>query len=171
MNRRRPSRLRDMVGIGVDRMGSIADASGPDFLRLENLDTDIPPDAEAIARTCAAAAEDAANSYLPFVGQDNLRLAAARHVSAVSGVAYDGLRNCVIAAGGLSGVLNALLATIDVGDEVVVTDPTYAGLLNRVRLAGGVPRAVPFVFRPARPGSLIVQRSARRSARKRAPCC
>jgi N-succinyldiaminopimelate aminotransferase len=62
MNRRRPSRLRDIVGIGVDRMGSIADASGRDFLRLENLDTDIPPDAEAIARTCAAAAEDAANS-------------------------------------------------------------------------------------------------------------
>jgi N-succinyldiaminopimelate aminotransferase len=62
MNRRRPSRLRDIVGIGVDRMGSIADASGRDFLRLENLDTDIPPDEEAIARTRAAAAEDAANS-------------------------------------------------------------------------------------------------------------
>jgi N-succinyldiaminopimelate aminotransferase len=148
MDRPRPSRLRDIVGIGVDRMGSMADASDRDLLRLENLDTDIPPDAEAIARTRAAAAEDAANSYLPFVGQDNLRMAAARHVSAVSGVAYDGLRNCVIAAGGLSGILNALLATIEVGDEVVVTDPTYAGLLNRVRLAGGVPRAVPFVFRP-----------------------
>jgi aspartate/methionine/tyrosine aminotransferase len=66
----------------------------------------------------------------------------------MSGVAYDGLRNCVIASGGLSGILNALLATIDVGDEVVVTDPTYVGLLNRIRLAGGVPRAVPFVFRP-----------------------
>ncbi len=148
MNRPRPSRLRDIVGIGVDRMGSLADASGRDFLRLENLDTDIPPDPEAIARTRAAAGEDAANSYLPFVGQDRLRLAAARHVSAMSGVAYDGLRNCVIASGGLSGILNALLATIDVGDEVVVTDPTYVGLLNRVRLAGGVPRAVPFVFRP-----------------------
>ena len=148
MNRPRPSRLRDIVGIGVDRMGSLADASGRDFLRLENLDTDIPPDAEAIARTRTAAGEDAANSYLPFVGQDSLRLAAARHVSAMSGVDYDGLRNCVIASGGLSGILNALLATIDVGDEVVVTDPTYVGLLNRVRLAGGVPRAVPFVFRP-----------------------
>jgi N-succinyldiaminopimelate aminotransferase len=162
MDRPRPSRLRDIVGIGVDRMGSIADASGRDFLRLENLDTDIPPDAEAIARTRAAAAEDAANSYLPFVGQDNLRIAAARHVSAVSGVAYDGLRNCVIAAGGLSGILNALLATIDVGDEVVVTDPTYAGLLNRVRLAGGVPRAVPFAFRPGETWQL--DRAALRSA-------
>ena len=69
MNHPRPSRLRDIVGIGVDRMGSIADASGRDFLRLENLDTDIPPYAAAIARTRTAAGEDAANSYLPFVGR------------------------------------------------------------------------------------------------------
>ncbi len=143
----RPARLTHIAGIGVDRMGSLADASGCDMLRLENLDTDIPPDPEAVARTRAAAGEDPANSYLPFVGQDRLRDAAARHVSALSGVAY-GRDNVVIAAGGLSGILNALLATIEVGDEVIVTDPTYAGLLNRVRLAGGVPRQVPFRFQP-----------------------
>jgi N-succinyldiaminopimelate aminotransferase len=147
MNRSRPARLQHVAGIGVDRMGALADASGRDFLRLENLDTDILPDAEAVARTREAVGEDAANSYLPFVGQDRLRAAAARHVSELSGVAYSA-RNCVIAAGGLSGILNALLATVDVGDEVIVTDPTYAGLLNRVRLAGGVPRQVPFRFVP-----------------------
>jgi aspartate/methionine/tyrosine aminotransferase len=147
MKHTRPARLQHVAGIGVDRMGSIADASGRDFLRLENLDTDIPPDAEAIARTRAAAEEDAANSYLPFVGQDVLREAASAHVSEMSGVSYSA-RNCVISAGGLSGILNALLATVDVGDEVIVTDPTYAGLLNRVRLAGGVPRQVPFMFEP-----------------------
>jgi N-succinyldiaminopimelate aminotransferase len=147
MQHTRPARLQHVAGIGVDRMGSIADASGRDFLRLENLDTDIPPDPEAIARTRAAAEEDAANSYLPFVGQDVLREAAAAHVSEMSGVSYDA-RNCVVSAGGLSGILNALLAMVDVGDEVIVTDPTYAGLLNRVRLAGGVPRQVPFLFEP-----------------------
>jgi aspartate/methionine/tyrosine aminotransferase len=143
----RPARLKHIAGIGVDRMGSIADGSGRDFLRLENLDTDIPPDPEAVARTREAAGEDAANSYLPFVGQDRLRAAAARHVAALSGVDY-GAKNCVISAGGLAGVLNALLATVDVGDEVIVTDPTYAGLLNRVRLAGGVPVPVRFTFNP-----------------------
>ena len=61
---------------------------------------------------------------------------------------YSGGRNCVTAAGGLSGVLNALLATAEAGEDVIVTDPTYAGLLNRVRLAGGVPRQVPFRFNP-----------------------
>ncbi|MEQ1479340.1 hypothetical protein, partial [Salmonella enterica] len=87
--------------------------SGRDFLRLENLDVDLPPDPDAIARTRAAAGTDDDNSYLPFVGQTRLRRVAAAHVAATSGVAYDGERNCIIAAGGLSGVLNTLLATIE----------------------------------------------------------
>ena len=127
-------------------MGSIADASGADFLRLENLDVDIPPDEAAVLRTQRAAVTDADNSYLPFVGQRRLRDLAAQHVSQVSGVAYSGERNCVISAGGLSGILNVLLATVDVGDEVIVTDPTYAGLINRIRLAGAVPTFASFQF-------------------------
>lgn len=145
---RRPARLEHIAGIGVDRIGATADAAGRDLLRLENLDVDIPPDETAIARTKEAASTDADNSYLPFVGQLRLRQAAAAHVSRMSGVAYSGERNCVISAGGLSGILNALLATVEVGDEVIVTDPTYAGLINRVHLASGVPRFVPFRFRP-----------------------
>jgi len=100
-------------------------------------------------------------SYLPFVGQAHLRDVAARHVSRVSGVAYSGDRNCVISAGGLSGILNVLLATIEVADEVIVTDPTYAGLINRVRLAGGVPVFVPFVFHPG--GEWTLDRDALRA--------
>lgn len=145
---RRPTRLEHIGGIGVDRVGSAADADARDLLRLENLDVDMPPDEAAIARTKEATSIDADNSYLPFVGQLRLRQAAAAHVSRMSGVSYSGERNCVISAGGLSGILNALLATVEVGDEVIVTDPTYAGLINRVRLAGGVPRFVPFCFRP-----------------------
>ncbi|MCK6452497.1 MAG: pyridoxal phosphate-dependent aminotransferase [Alphaproteobacteria bacterium] len=149
MQRARPARLRHIAGIGVDRMGSIADADATrDYLRLENLDTDIPPDPAAVERTRRAASEDADNSYLPFVGQRRLREVAAAHVARLSGVAYSGERNCVISAGGLSGILNVLLATVETGDEVIVTDPTYAGLVNRVRLAGGVPRYAPFRFRP-----------------------
>ena len=34
---------------------------------------------------------------------------------------------------------------MDTGDEVVLTDPTYVGLINRVVLAGGVPALAPLV--------------------------
>jgi aspartate/methionine/tyrosine aminotransferase len=40
-------------------------------------------------------------------------------------------------------MLDALFCVTDPGDEVILTDPTYAGMVNRVRLVGAVPRLVP----------------------------
>ena len=157
----RPVRLTHIAGIGVDRMGEIADAAARDLLRLENLDTDVPPDPDVIACTRTAVAEDRFNSYLPFVGQQRLREVVARHFSSISGVDYSS-DQVIVSAGGLCGILNVLLASIDVGDEVIVTDPTYVGLLNRVRLAGGIPREVPFRFVPGAEWKL--DRDALRSA-------
>lgn len=140
------SRLSQVPGIGVDRMGNAADAAAdPDILRLENLDTDIPPPAIAIDVTRNAIGKDVNNSYLPFLGQDALRKAATDHVSQVSGIEYDWRTQCIISAGGLSGIFNCLLAILEPGDEVIVTDPTYAGLINRVRIAGGVTKFVPLL--------------------------
>lgn len=135
------SRLRNIPGIGVDRVGDAADSMhDADILRLENLDTDLRPPAEALARTRDAIGDDAANSYLPFLGQWPLRQAAALRVARAAGVDYDAASECVISAGGLAGILNVLLSILEPGDEVVLTDPTYAGLINRVHLAGGVPK-------------------------------
>lgn len=154
MPRTRPARLRDIAGIGVDRMGSIADTSSADLLRLENLDCDIEPDPAALQITKEVAAQDKANSYLPFVGQTRLRNVVAQHVTSLSGVDYSGERNVLICAGGLSGILNVLLATVEVGDEVILTDLTYAGLINRVRLAGGIPKFAPLRFNPGKEWAL-----------------
>ncbi len=132
------SRLQGVPGIGVDRMGDAADsAADPELLRLENLDTDLRPHAAAIEATRAAIDDDDANSYLPFPGHERLRRAVASHVGR-GGREID-WRQTLITAGGLNGILNVLLATLEPGDEVVLTDPVYVGLLNRVRVAGGVP--------------------------------
>src|SRR5262249_53538445 len=87
---------------------------------------------------------DSADSYLPFVGSAELRQAAAALVSRLSGVSYNWNDSTIICAGGLNGILNALLALLEDGDEVVMTDPIYVGLINRVRLAGGVLVFVPY---------------------------
>jgi len=140
------SRLAEVPGIGVDRMGNAADAAlDPSILRLENLDTDIPPPQISIDTTRLTIDQDNNNSYLPFLGQDKLRQAATQRVSISSGLNYNWQRECIITAGGLSGILNCLLATLEPGDEVIVTDPTYAGLINRIRLAGGIPIFVPLI--------------------------
>jgi aspartate/methionine/tyrosine aminotransferase len=140
------SRLRHVPGIGVDAIGDAADAAGdPDMLRLENLDTDIRPPRVAVEMTRAAVDDDSANSYLPFQGHRDLLSAAAGHVGRLARRRYDPDTETVSVAGGLNGVLNTLLATVEPGQEVVVADPVYAGLVNRIRLAGGVPRHVPAV--------------------------
>ncbi|MEL6533983.1 MAG: pyridoxal phosphate-dependent aminotransferase [Bacteroidota bacterium] len=138
------SRLTHITPIGVEQMGDLADQlQNPEVLRLENLDTDFPPPAHALEATRQAVGKDEANSYLPFLGSNALRAAATELLRSQTGIAYDWKTECVISAGGLSGILNVLLATLEPGDEVLMTDPIYAGLLNRVRLAGGVPRLVP----------------------------
>lgn len=138
-----------MHPIGVDRLGAVADAiSDPELLRLENLDTDIRPLEAALAATRAAVDDDDANSYLPFAGHERLRRAATAHVSRLTGIEYDWRTQCLISAGGLSGFLNVVLALLHPGDEVVLTDPVYVGLLNRVRLAGGTTRTAPLIPAP-----------------------
>jgi aspartate/methionine/tyrosine aminotransferase len=145
------SRLEHITRIGVEQMGELADSlDNPAVLRLENLDTNIAPPAAAVAATRLAAGMDEANSYLPFLGMTSIRQAASRLVGRHAGREYDWRTECIISAGGLSGVLNVLLATLEPGDEVLMTDPTYVGLINRVRLAGGVPRFVP--LHPSRSG-------------------
>ena len=140
------SRLTHITKIGVEQMGDLADSlKDPNVLRLENLDTDLRPPQSALEFTKREVDDDAANSYLPFFGLDIMRQAAATLVERQSGQKYDWTTECVISAGGLSGILNVLLATLELGDEVLMTDPIYVGLINRVRLAGGVPRFVPLI--------------------------
>jgi aspartate/methionine/tyrosine aminotransferase len=137
-------RLAGIPGFAIDRVAAQAGAD-PDVLRLENLDTDLPPPAAAVAATAAALRERAANSYLPFTGALALRERIARRLERQTGHAYRA-DDVVITAGGTEGMLDALLAATDPGDEVVLTDPTYAGMINRVRLTGGVPRLVPYAI-------------------------
>jgi len=136
------TRLRDIPGFSIDRVAAAA-GDDPDVLRLENLDTDIPPPEEAVAATRAAIGEDDANSWLPFTGRDDLKEAVAAYIARRGGPRYDGRREIVITSGEGDAMLDALFCLTDPGDEVVLSDPTYAGMVNRVRLVGAVPRLVP----------------------------
>lgn len=142
----RAERLAHIPGIGVDRVGNLVDAlHDPEVLRLENMDTDILPPASAIEATRQGIGADENNSYLPFWGQEALRKAVVNNLARRNGLTYDWRTECIISAGGLSGILNTFLALLNPGDEVILTDPVYAGLINRIRLAGGVTKFVPLI--------------------------
>src|ERR671935_151180 len=142
---RKAQRMELIRGFGIDRVAAAADAGGRSILRMENLDTDLPLPPEAIPVTTEGLDTPEANSWLPFTGDLDLRAAISDFTAERSGHRYDPQREIVITVGGMEGLLNALLALVDPGDELIVTDPTYAGIVNRIRLAGGTPRFVPFV--------------------------
>src|SRR4029453_2837419 len=110
---------------------------------MENLDTDIPPPAAAVEATREAVGTDEANSWLPFTGMGELKEEVARLIVRRGGPRYAPGSAGGCTSGGGDNMLDALLALTDPGDEVIVPDPTYAGMLQRVRLAGDVPRLVP----------------------------
>jgi aspartate/methionine/tyrosine aminotransferase len=130
-----------VAGFGIDAVAAAITAPGT--LRLENLDTDLPLPPEAVAVTRAALDDPASNSWLPFTGDHGLREAISDRALERHGRRYDPEREIVITCGGTEAVLDILLATLNPRDEVVLTDPIYAGLVNRVRLAGGVPACAP----------------------------
>jgi N-succinyldiaminopimelate aminotransferase len=146
---KRADRIKQIGGFGIDRVAAASEEAGGShggpILRMENLDTDLPLPPEALEATRARLDDPKSNSWLPFTGDLDLRAAISDFTAARTGHRYDPGREVVITAGGMEGLLNILLCTVDPGDEVIVTDPTYAGIVNRIRLAGGVPRFVPFL--------------------------
>lgn len=136
------SRLEGIPGFNIDRVAAAA-GNDPAILRMENLDTDLRPPAEAIEATKDAIDTYDGNSWLPFTGRDDLKEAVADLIERRGGPRYDGRREVVITSGEGTAILDALFCLTDPGDEVVLTDPTYAGMINRVRLVGAVPRLAP----------------------------
>lgn len=136
-------RLCGIPGFSIDRVASAA-GNDPEILRLENLDTDIAPPHGVVEASKNAITNDDANSYLPFTGNLALCSAVANHLHKQTRIVYDPLKEVVITCGGTEGMFDTLLAITDPEDEVILTDPTYAGMINRVRLAGAIPKFVPF---------------------------
>lgn len=146
---KRAQRLEPIRGFGIDRVAAVAEQPADGgrkwpVLRLENLDTDLPLPPQAVPVTAKSLETPEANSWLPFTGDLGLRAAIADFTAERTGHRYDPEREIVITCGGLEGLLDCLLVTVDPGDEIVVTDPTYAGIVNRVHLAGGTPTLAPF---------------------------
>src|SRR5437868_6055700 len=138
-------RLAQIPGFNIDRVAAAA-GTDPDILRMENLDTDIPPPEAAMEATRAAIGEDEANSWLPFTGRDDLKDAVAAYIERRGGPHYDGRREIVITCGEGDGMLDALFCTTDPGEVVVLPYRTDAGIANLVVVVGAVPQLAPLAL-------------------------
>jgi N-succinyldiaminopimelate aminotransferase len=138
-------RMEEIPRIGLDIMGDQADARGGDPYRLENADSDIPPPEHAVAATRDAVGQDLYNSWLPLNGLRELRSAISESQLRRSGIEYRSETEVLVTNGVQEGLASVLLSLLDPGDEVITFEPAYSGIINRIRLAHGVPVFVPLL--------------------------
>lgn len=130
-------RSASIVRMTMADMAALADRM-PNAIRLENADTFLPPPPHAVQATRDAVGGDQYNSYLPLHGLVELRQAIADRSAADHGLRYDPEGEIVVTCGAGEAMLDVLLSYVNPGDRVLLTNPTYNGMAQRVRLADGV---------------------------------
>ena len=102
------------------------DFAGPDFVK----------------EAAAAAIFADHNQYAPSHGVPRLRNAIAATWGATYGREIDPDSEVTVTTGATEGMLAALLALVDPGDEVILFEPFYDAYVGDITYAGGVPRYV-----------------------------
>jgi len=96
-------------------------------------------DTHVAARNAAKEAVDAGETkYAPLAGIHELRQAICEKLKRENGVDYN-VENVIASTGGKQVIFNALMATLNQGDEVIVLAPYWAGYPDVIRVCGGVP--------------------------------
>ena len=114
------------------------------LVRLETADPnfDTPPH---IVEAAHRALERGHTHYTDFQGLPELREAIAEKLEAEAGVAYEPATEILVTSGTAESIYIATQSTINPGDEVILTDPTYLIFEPNVILAGGVVVRVPLI--------------------------
>lgn len=96
-----------------------------------------------IKQAASAALERGEVHYAPNLGIPSLRKAIGARTALDTGVPVDGEKQAIVMAGANEGIMVAMLAFINPGDEVLVSNPNWHHYKSCASLAGGVPVEVP----------------------------
>ncbi len=81
--------------------------------------------------------------YSPSLGLPEFREALAKRLFEKYGVTVNSKKELLVTAGAMEGLMTAILAVVNPGDEVIITSPGFSSYTEQVMLAGGVPRYLP----------------------------
>jgi aspartate aminotransferase len=115
-------------------------AEGRDIVPVSSGEPDFPTPDNILAAASAAMARGL-TKYTPVAGIPELREAVARKFKRENWLDYQ-VTQTIVSTGGKQVVANALLATVDPGDEVVIPAPYWVSYPELVQLCGGTPVAV-----------------------------
>ncbi len=134
-----------------------ATAAGHQIIDLAAGEVIIEPPS-SVCEGAISAINAGTNRYTDSIGLTPLRTAIAEKLSAETGVGWN-TDNIVITAGAKQGLLDAALAVLNPGDEVIIIRPCWPTFPSQVLLAGAKP-----VFVDVRPPGYIPDIAAIRAA-------
>ena len=134
----KPSARSDSLGLSGIRVIFEKVSKMPDAIRLEfgEPDFDTPENIKAAA---IDAIRKGKTKYSSSAGIPQLRNAVAAKMKRENKIAYDPVTEIVVTAGATAGIHLALLATMDIGDEILVPDPGWSTYVHAVNIVGGKP--------------------------------
>jgi aspartate aminotransferase len=112
-------------------------AAGHDVISLSIGEPDLPTPPHVVDAAHRAALEGQTR-YPPIAGTDALRSAVARKFERDQGLSTSPA-DVLVTNGGKQAIFDAVMSVIDPGDEVIIPAPCWAGYIQVVEFAGGVP--------------------------------
>ena len=133
LSRIKPSATNALTGIVAELK-----AQGRDIIALGagEPDFDTP---DNIKNAAIAAIHAGDTKYTPVPGTMALRQAIADKLKRENGLDYDPATQITVATGGKQVIFNAMMATLDEGDEVVIPAPYWVSYPDMVALVEGTP--------------------------------
>ena len=98
---------------------------------------------EAIVASAKRAMDDKLTHYGPNRGTIELRREICKKLREENGLTYNPETDILLTAGAAEGILDAILAYIDEGDEVIVFTPAYMNYRNMLNLVGAKTVEIP----------------------------
>ena len=126
--------------IAMTRLAAQLRREGKDIIGLSQGEPDFDTPVH-IRQAAAAAIEAGQTRYTDVDGTPELKAAIVEKFRRENGLSYE-TNQISVGTGGKQVLYNALLATLDEGDEVIVPAPYWVSYPDMVRLAGGVPVTV-----------------------------
>lgn len=135
------SRIQPSATIAITQKARDMRAAGRDVISLSigEPDFDTPDHIKAASASKVAAGE---TKYPPVSGIPALQEAIVTKFRRENGLEYRSSQ-IIVSAGGKQVISNALLATLDPGDEVIIPAPYWVSYTQLVILAGAIPVVVP----------------------------
>ncbi|MFU8841551.1 MAG: pyridoxal phosphate-dependent aminotransferase [Nitriliruptoraceae bacterium] len=128
--------------LAVDAKAKALKAAGEPVIGFGAGEPDFATPEHIVEAAREAALLPASHRYSPAAGQMPLREVVAAQTSMSSGYDY-AAANVVVANGGKHALYNIFMALLDPGDEVIVPAPYWVSYPEQIKLAGGIPVALP----------------------------